>query len=86
MKRLAESRCQDVTFSIVIPAGLKNKQDETGFWASDIQSILNLQVQDVLQAVCVCLKKRVTTHMRRTPIQYHWVWEGTLTGPDENRV
>lgn len=25
------------------------------FWASDIQSILNLQLQDVLQAVSVCV-------------------------------
>lgn len=33
-KRLTESRCQDVTFTVVIPAGLQktHKPDETGFF------------------------------------------------------
>lgn len=58
VKRLAESRCQDATFTVVIPAGLENKPEET--WGSDIQSTWNLRVQDALQAVCVCVCVRGT--------------------------
>ena len=81
MKRLSESRCQDVTFTAVIAAGLKHKHDEMVFWASDIQSIFS---------TCrsrMCYKLSVFKETIKTRLYIiTGVGEGTLTDPNDGHM
>lgn len=68
-----------------------------GLGGSDIKSILNLQVQDVLQAysvcmcagVCVCLETDNDTYKKihlYSGAGFGSGWEGTFTDPDDLKI